>query len=135
MLSEAQRMRFKMALETKRRELLGNIRNQVADLAIGDGVHDPIDQIQCISQRDEAVNSLDRLSRTLSNVERSLRAISEGRYGDCAECGGPIAIKRLEILPWAARCVCCEARMEQSESTGGLRAVPVPPFDENREVA
>ena len=113
MVTKAQQKRFKSALESKRRELVGNIRAQTAELAIDDAVHDPIDRVQNMTQRDEAVGNVHRLSQTLSSVERSLHAVSEGSYGDCADCGEPIALKRLEILPWATHCVRCQARAEQ----------------------
>ncbi len=121
-------------LETKRLEL-GDIRSQRAELTIGDGVHDPIDQVQNMTHRDAAVDNGRRLSRTLSSVESSLRAISYGCYGYCEECGEPIAIKRLEILPWATHCVRCQARLEQLDAMRDFQAEPIPPSGEEREAA
>jgi DnaK suppressor protein len=129
-MTEAQRASLKIALEARRGELLGEIRNQAAELAIGDDVHDPIDQVQNMIYRDEAGEHAHRLFRTLLSVEDSLRAISEGRYGYCAECGEPIAAKRLEVIPWATQCVRCQA---QQESTGEFQAKPIPAFGEERE--
>ncbi len=132
-MTDAQRVQLKTALETKRRELVGDIRKQAPELAIGDGAPDPIDRVQSMSQRDEAVGHVRRLSRTLSDVESSLRAMSEGCYGDCAKCGEPIAMKRLESIPWAACCVRCQAEAEQPEPV--FEVEPVAPSDEDREAA
>lgn len=50
-----------------------------------------------------------RQSRRLA-LELALRRIDEGEYGDCTECGEPIAVKRLEIDPAAALCISCASR-------------------------
>src|SRR5690349_13834266 len=49
----------------------------------------------------------------LTEVERALKRIEEGTYGRCVECGQPIPEKRLQAIPWAARCVKDEERLEQ----------------------
>jgi DnaK suppressor protein len=96
--------------------LLCQIHAQTGELSISDGEHDPIDQVRSMNQRDEAVAMLRRLSRTLSEVDDSLRAISEGLYGVCVECGEPIGLKRLEAIPWASCCVGCQEFVERRES-------------------
>ncbi|HSB15530.1 MAG TPA: TraR/DksA family transcriptional regulator [Bryobacteraceae bacterium] len=131
-MTEAQRTSRKTALEAKRRELSGEIRNQAAELAISDDVHDPVDQVQNTIYRDEAGEHAHRLFRTLLSVEDSLRAISEGSYGYCAECGELMAAKRLDVIPWATHCVPCQT---QRESTLESQAVPIPTFGEERKAA
>jgi RNA polymerase-binding transcription factor DksA len=42
--------------------------------------------------------------------------MSDGVYGDCAECGEPISLKRLEAIPWASHCVGCQEFMEHREA-------------------
>jgi DnaK suppressor protein len=49
----------------------------------------------------------------LMHVNKALQRLEDGTYRLCQECGQPIAPKRLEALPWAERCVRCEARLEQ----------------------
>ena len=49
----------------------------------------------------------------LTEVQNALKRIDDGTYGYCIDCGKPIPEKRLEALPWAARCVEDEARLEQ----------------------
>lgn len=49
----------------------------------------------------------------LTLVRRALKRIEEGTYGLCVDCGQPIPEKRLEALPWAARCVKDEERLER----------------------
>jgi len=70
---------------------------------------------------------LNRFSSTPANVERSLRAIEEGCYGNCIRCHRPIAVKRLPSIPWAAYCVLCQEQFEP----GGEECAG-PDFDEPR---
>jgi RNA polymerase-binding protein DksA len=45
----------------------------------------------------------------LDKVGRAIESIDEGTYGDCADCGKPIPVARLDALPYATRCVECAA--------------------------
>jgi DnaK suppressor protein len=49
----------------------------------------------------------------LTEVEQALKRIEDGTYGRCVECGQPIPEKRLQAIPWAARCIKDEQRLEQ----------------------
>ncbi|HEU0138104.1 MAG TPA: TraR/DksA family transcriptional regulator [Bryobacteraceae bacterium] len=118
LLTEDQRLHIRNALEARRRELIDGIRSQAVELAVSDGIHDPIDKVQMMAYRDEAVQQVGRLSETLSSVEKSLAALSGGYYGHCAECGKPIAAKRLEVIPWASHCLNCQARRESNHHAG-----------------
>jgi len=62
---------------------------------------------------DEVVAAVvDRRARELAEVDRALEDIEAGRYGVCRECGDPIAPARLRVMPFATRCVACQARLE-----------------------
>ena len=50
---------------------------------------------------------------TLQRVREALVRLDAGEYGDCAECGGEIAERRLRALPFAVRCTACEESHEQ----------------------
>jgi len=99
---------LKAALRNKRSELALAIRTQSAQLSVCEGEPDVLDQMQSMSSRDEAVAVIDTLTRTLAAVDAALLAMKEGSYGACAECGKPIASKRLEAIPWASRCIRCQ---------------------------
>ena len=43
----------------------------------------------------------------LRSIELALAMIDCGEFGNCLECGEPIAIKRLEALPGVSTCVFC----------------------------
>ena len=90
-MTKTQMMRFKAALEVKRQELVRAIRAQTGELAIREGGHDPIDQVQSMNQRDEAALTVQWLSRVLSDVDAALRAMSEGVYGACVNAASRLA--------------------------------------------
>jgi len=57
---------------------------------------------------------VDRRARQLEEVNRALEDLDAGRYGVCRDCGEPIAEARLKVVPFATRCVGCQARVEVS---------------------
>lgn len=104
---------LKTALQRKRLELARLIRAQSSHLAVDESEHELVDRIQGMSRRDEAVTFLDTLTRTLADVNAALISIRHGSYGACAECGEPIAPKRLEAIPWAANCLRCQEYLDR----------------------
>lgn len=115
--------RFKAMLENKRNELVHSIRSVTAELIIGEGEHDVLDQVQSMGRRDQAVTILDAMTHTLSDVDAALLAVKEGSYGICIECEEPIALKRLETIPWASHCIRCQEALEnhKCQRDGHLR--------------
>ena len=106
----------KHALQAKREELIRKICRHAGDLDIGAGEADMIDRIQSMADRDETAAILSLLSSTLADVDRSLRAIPEGFYGICTRCEEPIAVKRLQVIPWAAYCRRCQEHFESVQA-------------------
>jgi RNA polymerase-binding protein DksA len=48
----------------------------------------------------------------LAEIDAALKRIEEGSYGICTNCSKPIAIGRLEALPWATLCIDCRRDRE-----------------------
>ena len=114
-MTNTELMNLKTALEAKRLELATRLRGRIRELTIEEGQPDLIDWIQSMSNRDETAGMINRFSSTLADVERSLRAINKGCYGNCTHCERPIAVKRLQNIPWAAYCVRCQEQLEAGE--------------------
>ncbi len=56
----------------------------------------------------ETLVALDReVNAELREIERALRRLEEGSYGECTECGEPISERRLGALPYASLCFDC----------------------------
>lgn len=51
------------------------------------------------------------------SINRALKKIDDGTYGGCERCGRPIPYARLEVVPYARRCVDCQARQGSLRGT------------------
>ena len=56
-------------------------------------------------QRDLAIRDHERAQLALVNAAQA--RLAAGTYGLCVTCAKPIAIERLEAIPWAAACIGC----------------------------
>ena len=54
-----------------------------------------------------------QLETRFNNIKRALKKIEDGTYGACIECEKPIAPKRLELFPYASRCLSCQETFEE----------------------
>jgi DnaK suppressor protein len=57
-------------------------------------------------QRDLALRDHNR--QHLEAIDAALARLDAGTYGRCTTCGNPVALERLEALPWAALCIDCQ---------------------------
>lgn len=71
----------------------------------------------------------------LAQIDDALARLQAGTYGMCAECGSPIDPARLEALPYAVRCVPCEAAVEKRRAQTLEEAAPSPDFSSFEEEA
>lgn len=61
----------------------------------------------------ETLVALDReVNAELHEIDRALRRLDDGSYGECTECGEPVGEKRLAALPYISLCIDC-ANMAQ----------------------
>ena len=51
--------------------------------------------------------------RVLAAIDSALKRIDDGTFGTCGSCGQPIAIERLEALPYTTQCIDCKRREER----------------------
>jgi len=52
----------------------------------------------------------DGIQRELADIDAALARITEGRYGTCQSCGGPMGLQRLRAIPEARYCVACSGQ-------------------------
>ena len=50
---------------------------------------------------------------TLLQIDDAIGRIDDGSYGQCINCGQPMAEKRLTAVPWAPYCVDCQELAEK----------------------
>jgi DnaK suppressor protein len=103
---EQRRAAITRALQTTMRST-----REVADR--GEMSKDPYGSASSSHDDELAAITVDRLARDLKLVDRALADIDAGRYGVCVECEERIGPKRLKALPFATRCVECQARSER----------------------
>ncbi len=53
----------------------------------------------------------------LEDIDAAIQRIDAGTYGLCLDCGKPIPRKRLEVLPFACRCLACVGAREMRVRT------------------
>ncbi len=65
---------------------------------VGEGTSMAVDRLTAVPAQQHLLEMLDE-------VRRARRRIADGTYGRCEVCGYRIPPERLEVRPWAARCV------------------------------
>ncbi len=95
--------------ETEARELLirrrSSLHRQVGLVAAGDPAARWVDY----EATPEPVSEVVR--RELSEIDGALRRLSEGSYGTCLACGGPMGLQRIRAIPEARYCVGCSGQV------------------------
>jgi RNA polymerase-binding transcription factor DksA len=65
---------------------------------VGDGTAMAVDRLA-------AVSAQEHLLAALEEVRRARQRVTDGTYGVCEVCGQSLPAERLEVRPWAVRCV------------------------------
>lgn len=65
---------------------------------IGEGTSLAVDRLTSVTVQEG-------LLATLAQVRVALARTEDGTYGTCEVCGQPISPERLEVRPWAVRCL------------------------------
>lgn len=111
--------RLEEALLKEKKRILrqGNFTRQVMDFAADSGELSShrthiADQGTENYQREFASQLRSIESRSLRDIDDALNRIAAGTYGICEQCGNPIPLARLEVVPYARLCMKC-AQKEQ----------------------
>ena len=102
---------FQRILERRETELAQVMRSR--DQICIERSADQIEEIQLASERDLAILNLDRDSVLLRQVRAALRRFHDGNFGTCIDCERSISPNRLAVVPWAPRCIQCQADADQ----------------------
>jgi len=106
----------KLDLERKRRALNSAIQSSVGSARESDHgrevLKDPYGSAWLTHDDEVTAAVVDRRARELREVNSALEDIESGRYGVCRDCGEAIAPARLRVMPFAIRCVACQAGLE-----------------------
>lgn len=102
--------KIRAALEAKHNELLSGMNNR-EDIRV-ENAADALDNLQLLLDREVVIRKLDSCSALLHDVDAALKRLEAGTFGTCLECEEDIPARRLQALPWAARCVPCQEKAE-----------------------
>jgi DnaK suppressor protein len=74
---------------------------------------DSADQAAAEYERQTLAHKADLARQTIRGLKDAVKRITQGSFGECAQCGAEIESKRLEAIPWARYCVKCQEAREQ----------------------
>ena len=100
-------------LTTLYRSVHADIRDSmVRELFDDDEVRDEADESQGEQLRDLRVQLAEGDALRAQLMEEALRRIQRDEFGKCIACGNEIGVARLELVPWAPRCIDCQEAVE-----------------------
>jgi DnaK suppressor protein len=117
---DARHDELKRMLEERRREILSEVQEKIRDVRSESStgkmneVLDSGESSEADIQEDIEFALIQMKAETLSKINEALARLEEGAYGNCFECGEPIAERRLRALPFAVRCKDCEEARENA---------------------
>ena len=107
--------RFRKSLEGFRPDLANGDRQAL----LVESSPDEMDRIQRFSERESAMNHLERNSKRLREVKAALQRMDQGTFGVCAGCEDRIGLKRLMAVPWVSTCLACQEAVERDDAGCG----------------
>ena len=112
-LTAPQREELKTLLLAKQDELQAQMVQNEKNL-------EPLaDDVGAVLQRNEAREANQALTNIdaadLGPIDLPLKALDDGSYGLCDECGCTIPFERLKIEPQTQHCVACKSRWEEQQ--------------------
>lgn len=99
---------MRQSLESERARLCQRLDDESGRTQSGNPDRTYLAQSYASRERDTALLAMER--EQLAQIEQALARLDAGTYGLCIGCGEAIAPGRLEILPYAAYCIDCQAR-------------------------
>lgn len=111
---------MKAALDEIRRRLTderAELVTQLEDMGFDPNTGDPstvefehgfADSGAATAEKVNLLSLAESLYSTLQEVDAALKAMDEGTYGTCTNCGSEIPVERLEARPQSMLCVACK---------------------------
>ncbi len=102
------------AMARQRQLLLSVVQSTQAQMAEKSGdLPDVSDRASEGFEDELAVGLMAIEAAHLDDIDAAIKRIDDGTYGLCTDCKKPIPRKRLEVLPFARRCLNCEGASER----------------------
>jgi RNA polymerase-binding protein DksA len=107
--------RYEKILEEKKKELITELLHDNEDYSglSDESMGDLVDQAYKMAEKDLIFGMSQNEKATLQMINAALERIADGTFGVCAACGLHIEPKRLEIMPYAIKCIKCKTVEEK----------------------
>jgi DnaK suppressor protein len=105
-----ERQRVQAAIDNLHEENPGSIADETGEDAVFD--NHLADTATVTYDRELDYTLEENSEHMLTEIDAALGRIEDGTYGECTNCGKPIAPERLEARPWATLCIGCQRQRE-----------------------
>lgn len=127
-LSDEQIGTLRSLIDSREKTLQGEVRAADEEAAaapqmFGGEVGDAVDIGDQRYQAGMAHVDKQRDQEELMAIDAVRARMTDGSYGECADCSRPIPFERLQAQPTAVRCVTCQERYEQTHPSAPLFSV------------
>jgi DnaK suppressor protein len=100
------------ALEVELREQLAATEDGAKPVDLGEPIG-RLSRMEAMQQQSMTQANRSAAQRRLQQVSAAKQRVEREEYGDCAECGEPIGVKRLVVRPEAPLCIGCQGLREK----------------------
>jgi len=107
--------KYEKILEEKKKELITELLHDNEDYSglSDESMGDLVDQAYKMAEKDLIFGMSQNEKATLQMINAALERVTAGTFGICASCGQSIEPKRLEIMPYAIKCIKCKTVEEK----------------------
>lgn len=116
-LNKKQLEQLRKKLLEEKKSLLFSGRSTAEELGLV-GTDDSSDEVDAAVADYEGSHLLRFRNREVfyaKKIDKALKKIDLGEYGECSDCGGPIKFERLLARPTAEMCIFCKEDAEREE--------------------
>lgn len=111
-MNKAELEKIKAALIVRKEELEAELERLSKEGGVEEDTQDEGDMAAAATMESLRTSLQDTEQEEYQRVIQALRAIEQGTYGICRDCGGEISEKRLKFYPNASRCLACQEAAE-----------------------
>jgi RNA polymerase-binding protein DksA len=121
-LSSTDLARLHALLKERRAHVCGEVQDRLHrhgltthdDAALPNRREDTDDEAAAEAATRMDIAGVSRDAEELASIDLALGRVESGEYGECLECGEPIALQRLFANPAATRCAECQQLAERT---------------------
>ncbi|HPH02308.1 MAG TPA: TraR/DksA C4-type zinc finger protein [Spirochaetota bacterium] len=107
--------KYEKILEEKKKQIITELLRDNEDYSglSDESMGDLVDQAYKMAEKDLIFGMGQNEKATLQMIDAALERIADGSFGSCIACGQEIEPKRLEIMPYALKCIKCKTAEEK----------------------